>query len=434
MLFLTYLMLPIFTLFISSCQTSSQPKLKSCRDCHKEVLQADLKIREHDISCSVCHEGTEEATDINKAHKGLIKTPVADKVFFVCSECHKKETKEITNSQHYTYQKKVRFLLSKFGMNLPISSLPELISFLEKENFVDKKAKFVLDFLGKRCFTCHIFYEGDDYELTRRGKGCLACHRAHTYQKPRDEECLSCHYSIRIGMDYLGKTPHNWFEDYRSPFVEGKLPPRPYGIEYYSLKPDVHASLGLSCTDCHGKDEIMFGKKRANCLLCHKEILADGHIFHQGRVLEKVSCAVCHASFINQDEYKYCELVRDRKTAERFSEVFVQEASEIENYFLSLWKGGNPTQAMKDGLTGKIKDGLWLCFLENRTFERIKLGKDKNGKVCVVRRERIRLSFDNTTLFVDLSLCKFPHTIGKKANLFRSLEVIRDEVSKNFAK
>ncbi len=419
----------LICLFLSSCQSLSNSKIKSCRDCHGEILKINLKVKEHDLSCILCHGGKEKASTKDSAHKDLVKAPSSDKVFSVCSECHLQEVKGMAKSLHYTYQKKVNFLLSRFSLDLKVSSLSELVPMLESSS-LDEKSKLVLDFLGKRCFTCHIFYEGEDYEFTHRGKGCLACHRVHAYGKPKEKECLSCHYSIRIGMDYLGKTPQNWFVDYRSPFIEGKLPPRPYGIEYYDLKTDVHASYGLTCTSCHGKEEIMFSSKRASCLDCHKKVLQDRRLFHKRSFLPKVSCAVCHASFINQDEYKACELVKNEEEAEKFSEVFIQESSDIERYFLSLWEGKKPRQAMKDGLTGMLKEGLWLCFLENRTFERINLGKDKDGKLCVLRKERIKITFDNAMFFADLSVCKFPHTISRRANLFQSLKVIKDELSK----
>jgi hypothetical protein len=401
MLFLALLI----ALFLSSCQSMPNLKVKSCQDCHGEILKTELKVKEHNLSCILCHGGKDQANTKDSAHEDLVKSPSPDRVFSVCGKCHWQEAKGIAKSRHYTYQKKVNFLLARFGLGLKASSLSDLFSLSENKS-LDGKSKLVLDFLGKRCFTCHIFYEGEDYELTHRGKGCLACHRVHTYEKPRNEECLSCHYSIRVGMDYLGKAPHNWFVDYRSPFVEGKLPPRPYGIEYYDLKADVHASYGFSCTNCHGKEEIMFSMKRASCL----------------------------ASFINQDEYKACELVRNDEDAEKFSEVYVQESFDIERYFLSLWERKKPLPAMRDGLTGRLKDGLWLCFLENRTFERINLGKDKDGRLCIIRKERVKITFDNERVFADLSLCKFPHTISKKADPFRSLEVIKNELSKGCRK
>jgi len=425
MLFLALLI----ALFLSSCQSLPNSKVKSCQDCHGEILKTELKVKEHNLSCILCHGGKEQAITKDSAHKNLVKSPSPDRVFSVCGKCHWQEAKGIAKSLHYTHQKKVNFLLARFGLGLKASSLSDLFP-LSENNSLDEKSKLVLDFLGKRCFTCHIFYEGEDYELTHRGKGCLACHRVHTYEKPRNKECLSCHYSIRVGMDYLGKAPHNWFVDYRSPFIEGKLPPRPYGIEYYDLKADVHASHGFSCTNCHGKEEIMYSMKRASCLDCHKKVLEDRLIFHKKSLLQKVSCAVCHASFINQDEYKACELVRNDEDAEKFSEVYVQESSDIERYFLSLWERKKPLSAMRDGLIGRLKDGLWLCFLENRTFERVNLGKDKDGKLCIMRKEKVKITFDNETVFADLSVCKFPHTIRERANPFRSLEVIKNELSK----
>ncbi len=411
----------LLLIFLSSC--SLKEKNFSCLDCHKGYQSFQGP---HQIACILCHEGREKVKSKELAHQGLRRSPPADRVFTLCASCHEEEFRALQRTPHYNYVEEVTSLLSAFRLKLKAANLPQLIT-LSKSNLSEREAK-ILDFLGKRCFTCHIFTSGENYPATRRGEGCLSCHRAHIYTKPSQRDCLSCHYSIRIGIDFLGQTPHNWFLDYRSPFLDGRLPERLYGLEYHPLQADVHAKAGLTCLNCHDRKEIMLGQRRASCLICHGGLLQkkEALLFHSPKVLKKVSCAVCHAQYLNQDELKICELitVKDLEKLEEFAELSVQESAEVERFFEAWERSEQVSPVMTDHLINAEKEGLWLCYLENRTFERLNLARGKGGKICLLRKEKIKLKLGQEVLIADLSQCKFPHTIGR-GDFFRSYRILK---------
>jgi len=186
------------------------------------------------------------------------------------------------------------------------------------------------------------------------------------------------------------------------------------------LKEDVHKERGMKCLRCHPKEEIMEGKRGISCKSCHKRFKSKG--FHEEKVLSKVRCEVCHAGFLNQDELKVCYLEMAPDLAE-WLDLSTQESSEIEEIFKAYERGEKVRVVLKDKFSGKEKEGLWLCTLGNRTFQILQLGLDKKKRICIKRREKIRLIYGKLTLEGKMEACKVPHTTGR-ADLNRSLEIL----------
>jgi len=404
------LLILILIFWLSGCVNQSQPK--SCKDCHPQVF---FDRFHQQLSCIQCHQGREKATSKKEAHKDLLKNPPADLVYQVCIKCHKFEVEGFKNSLHYTYRKMISHTFQAFGIPKNLS-VRELNAYRFEKPF--DPTSTLIDFLRRRCFLCHVDYEGEDYPKTRRAKGCLACHfryqekklTGHFILKPKMDNCLACHYSSYIGWDYLGYSPHNWYEDYRAPFIKGKTPERPYGIEAYQLLRSVHYEKGMVCTDCHKKEEVMFQRQKIKCLDCHQKLSKP---IHTRENLLKYRCEVCHVNFVNLDGELYCRLELN-PLLEDWEGLAVQESSEVERFFSLLIKSPNlPKPLMKDKLNGELKEGLWLCGLGERTFEKIVLGRDLYGKICVLRKKRITIEYEDWELEGTLRKCVSPHSIGK---------------------
>lgn len=407
-------------LIVSCSKIGDSYKQYSCLDCHRGLISK--KSVHAELSCHLCHGGKEPARSKTDAHKNLSTNPDFLRVESVCMQCHNYETEKFKNSLHYTYRRELRTILSGFNLKFPTITMIELV---QTEQDASTREGLIFDFLKRRCLSCHIYSMGENYSKTRRSLSCLSCHPPHSYSKPNDETCLSCHYSIRIGWDYYGFFPHNWFWDYRSPFINGKLPDRPYGIEAYKLEEDIHRKRGLTCSDCHTKEEIMFGKKGKTCKSCHQDL--KNQLFHRNEVLKRIRCEVCHARYIAQDEVKICYLSYDIDLDE-WEGLVVQESSEVEEKLTALLHGNQVEISMRDKFSGKELPGIWLCTLANRTFNKINIGKDRDGILCLVRREKIELKAENlkvnSTVIGIFETCKVPHTIGR-GDLNRSLRLLK---------
>ncbi len=402
---------------IAGCTPISKgTKEFTCESCHGE---APLKLSHSQLSCKDCHAGSSPAKNKELAHKNLKKDLSPEEVEILCNRCHSKEVMAFQKSYHYTYAGELKGILRGFSLNLKIENIKSLLPL--EGSFETKEGLFV-DFLKRRCLTCHIYSKGEKYSRTHRAKGCFSCHSPHKLGRPGDHECLSCHYGTKIGWDYYGYSPHPWFVDYRSPFIQGKNPERPYGIEAYRLREDIHKSKGLACVDCHSKQEIMYGEKKISCLSCHKNFKEKN--FHQKKILQQVRCEVCHASFISMDDVKVCYL-EINPNLEEWIDLSIQESSEIEEIIGKFMEGKRVSIKMKDKFTDKEKEGLWLCTLGNRTFDKIFLGKDKEGRLCLLRKEKLTLIHENIEITGIFETCKTSHSIGK-GDINRAFSVLKE--------
>ncbi|MFN3504957.1 MAG: hypothetical protein ACK4Y7_01930 [Caldimicrobium sp.] len=402
-------------LFLCSCISNQiSPKEYTCIDCH-----ATQNFKHSQLSCVHCHSGKDKAKSKEDAHIGLKANLSFSEIEGICSKCHQSSISEFKKTLHYTYQKELTRILRGFKVKFSINNMEDF----EKLSFEpNSKEGIVVDFLKRRCLTCHIFSKGEEYAEIKRALYCFSCHRPHKLQRPSDKECLSCHYSTRIGWDYYGYYPHNWFRDYRSPLTEGKHPERPYGIEAYLLKEDIHKEKNFNCVDCHSKEEVMEGKKVLSCRTCHNTF--KNKLFHQRKILNKVDCAVCHANFLAEDPLKICYL-EFQPNLEAWVDLAVQESKEIEEKIEAFLLRKPLSYIMRDKFSGEEKKGLWLCTLSERNFVHLRLGKNIEGKLCLERSEKIILSFQDFELTGTFKTCKVPHSIGK-GDIIRAMKVLKE--------
>lgn len=393
-----------------------------------DILRLDMSketcLSCHNIYFKDLHGNFFTCTD---CHPNLANAPSSDRVYQVCMKCHYKEVQGFYRGSHYTYKNMITKTFKNFGVDvdLTLQDLKSIKQINTKNLKVNKKSDInihlISDFLRSRCLSCHVEYEGENYPKTKRAKGCLACHfhniqgktkekKFFAIKKPEDEKCLSCHYSLYIGWDYYGYFPHNWYVDYRSPFINGTTPERVYGIEFYTLRPSIHKERGLKCINCHKKEEVMFNKKRRSCKDCHKNLSKK---FHNQSLLRSIRCEVCHANFVIREKILECYLDFN-PSLEDWIDLMVQESWEIEEYFRNRLRGVAIPAKMKDKVSLELREGLWLCKNGGRSFEITEYGRDEEGKICILRKRDMILKFKEDVIVKGtFERCVVPHSIGK---------------------
>ncbi len=437
-LFLLLFSLVSLVLVFSCKRSSSQISSKTyrCLDCHK--IKLDDK---HSFSCTVCHQGKEPAPSATVAHKNLLARPAAPAFMEkTCGSCHPEKTRALKKAPHFTLEKEINLVLKAFGLSTVSSPLA-----LKEPEQIQNLEDLVHDLLRRRCLRCHLYYEGDSYAETRRGLGCAACHlpygngglESHTFlSSPPDRNCLHCHYGNRVGFDYYGMFEHDYPYQFRSPLLEGELPPRPWGVEFHEMQPDVHLEAGMPCLACHTGSELMEGQKGPQCTDCHRNLPGK---FHAPQVLQKAQCSTCHATWSFQDQGTYL-LLHYEPDWEEWAEFYAQGSSEVEEIISNYFREGKAKALMKDKFSGRLKAGIWFLGFKKRRFAEIPLGRDDKGRLSVMRPLLdLHLSLvtpEEEVLFDNISPSKIkkdpkarylpysPHTIGQ-ADYFRTQKVLK---------
>ncbi|MCP4341188.1 MAG: hypothetical protein GY799_20475, partial [Desulfobulbaceae bacterium] len=392
--------------------------LSKCLGCH--TIQTD---NNHQQSCISCHKVDNQAKDKDRAHIGYVHFPAhPDHLAESCGSCHAEIVELITDSLHFTLNNSTNVFRKAFGAE------KDLTSFLEtpKKNFPETKLELADDLLRRRCFRCHPYSAGDAYPSVSHGTGCAACHMvfnegqpdSHSFQKPGDAQCLSCHYGNYVGFDYYGRFEHDFNVEYRTPYTTKNDHFRPYGVEYHQLKPDVHQLRGMLCIDCHSGAELMHTTgDKPSCKKCHsrKELQRaipaqvenqqglyilhgrDGkdhpiplmqHPAHieQKEQKAKVTCQACHAQWTFNDFGKHF-LRSDTDDFDTWANLSIQGNLEIETIieYNNVFENEELPAQMTDKITGVPEIGLWHKGLTMRRWENIMLGRDDEGKITTIR-------------------------------------------------
>ncbi|MGB3210562.1 MAG: hypothetical protein WBB19_07665 [Desulforhopalus sp.] len=405
------------SIILSGCTGDNQTAvtLLECTDCHS--IETDTN---HQQSCISCHKGNNQASDPKSAHEGYLRFPAhPDHFTEACGSCHQDITDRINDSLHFTLKNSTNLFRKAFGAEIGLTSFLET----PQKSLPQTELELADDLLRRRCFRCHPYDPGDNYPSVFHGTGCAACHMsfsegkadAHSFTKPGDAQCLSCHYGNYVGFDYYGRFEHDHNAEYRTPYTTKNDHFRPYGVEYHQLKPDIHQTRGMLCIDCHSGRELMgTGGEKPSCRKCHshKELQVslpalvkdrkgtyilhgrDGkehiiplmqHPAHEGQ-RESITCQVCHAQWTFNDFGKHF-LRSDTDDFDAWSNLSVQGSFEIETIIennVDFDKTELPPQ-MTDKLTGDLEKGLWYKGLTMRRWETIMLGRDDNGAITTIR-------------------------------------------------
>ena len=407
----------LLILILTGCREESrQPaQLQQCINCH--ALKLDVN---HQLSCTTCHQGNNEAKDKDAAHLQLIARPAHPDVLKKnCGVCHAEIVADTGFSEHFTLKNSTNNFREVFGATKPLDN------FLEVQNKIAPETPLDLadDLLRRRCFQCHPYSSGDNYPAIKHGVGCSACHlpfyegklTSHKFQKPQDQQCLSCHYGNYVGFDYYGRFEHDYNFEYRTPFTTKNDHFRPYGVEYHQLTPDIHQQKGLGCVDCHTGPELM-GQSSAkpSCEGCHSPALLeislppqvenrhDAFLLHgsDGRehplplmqnsahfnMKEKISCMACHAQWTFNDFGKHY-LRSDSDDVEPWTLLATQGSHEVEAIVErnSDFHTDDLPIEMTDKITGRPFPGLWFKGFNMRRWEKPILGRDKDGTITPMR-------------------------------------------------
>ena len=285
-------------------------RVDMCLFCHtKEKLDPahDAQV----IGCTPCHRGDPLAIEKDKAHEGIVLNPgdlrVVNRTCGV-EGCHPSDVKKVTNSLMATNRGILGTLLYYWG-----ESDSQNTDLTVKDLIDSGETSLALDYYRKLCGTCHLWKQKNDMPgapafFNEKGGGCSACHFAMPRGHERssvtqsddsliddedeekekihplitstvsDDNCIRCHNrSGRIGLAYVGVFES---EGYGTPYEKGKLSSQkmPGDRFYLKLADDIHHRRGMSCIDCHTRDEIM----------------GDGTSYAHYEEQLEISCEVCH--------------------------------------------------------------------------------------------------------------------------------------------
>ena len=363
---------------------------RGCLKCH--VVTIDDA---HDIGCITCHQGHPGAVTVERAHDGLVSRPASPgNMKKYCGGCHASRVNHAAGSSHFTLEHETGAVWQAF---FPSASRPAPAD-LRREEYPWSLQGLVADMLRRRCLLCHVYYAGDDYSGTRRGTGCAACHLDtaagsmpldHRFSaRVDDRRCLACHYGNFVGWDFYGRFEKDYPADFRAPLSKGRHIPRPYGVEWLDMTPDVHRAGGMSCTSCHAPGPCGARDEALACTSCHDaQDLDGGEGVHAPGVLMRVSCTVCHAVWAPVDAGR--SLMRqDMPDYEEWLRLSVQGSSEVEELCrqqgLAPFDRWSPAY-MLDKIAGNPGPGIWFQGFVARRFWPVVIAETTDGRLVNAR-------------------------------------------------
>ncbi|MDD2465939.1 MAG: hypothetical protein PHI97_18220 [Desulfobulbus sp.] len=426
-----------------------------CLSCHPTV-QPDSA---HRFACTVCHAGDATAAEKDTAHQSLIAQPGHPHFMQqTCGKCHLEVVKSAQHSLHFTLKNEVNTVRRHFGASQDLETAEAIV--------VEEPPQTALaladDMLRRRCLRCHTYTTGDAYTAVTHGAGCASCHlpwkegrmESHSFQAPKDRQCLSCHYGNHVGWDYYGRYEHDFNWEYRTPYTTKTAnfyPSRPYGVEYHDLVPDIHQQRGLGCIDCHQRSGHEGQEEKLACRTCHGwktgqksprdnlqvvkgQLVLNGssdgrqytvpllrHPAHQ-KYGKQVDCQVCHAQWSFNDAPTHL-LRTEEVDYDMWQWLAVQGSSEMERLLEhNAYDSDELPLTMRDGLSGESRSGVWLKGFGQRRWEQMLIDRDQDGIIKVFRPILdLRLSMvdeDGNALFDNIigkasgKLPYTPHTTG----------------------
>ncbi len=370
-----------------------QFKTRGCTACHWVRID-----KAHNIGCTACHMGDAASHSMESAHQGLVRHPASpENMKRFCGKCHEERVKRAAESDHFTLRDEIGYVWKAFfpkgqgGASIPA---PQEI---RKEKYPWSLQGLVGDMLRKRCLRCHVWYQGDGHEGTRRGTGCAACHLNlesspfdHIFRQAVDDsQCLSCHYGNFTGWDYYGRFEKDYPSGFRAPLEKGRHIKRTYGVEWLDMTSDVHLQKGMTCSDCHvkGPCESANATETVTCVSCHELSVLSSRPGHTVEAASSVSCTVCHAVWAPV-EIGRSLMRQDRPDYEEWLRLSVQNSLEVEKLCQTQsalkFEAWQPA-VMEDKIDHSIEPGMWFEGFVARRFWPVMAGITSDGRMVNVR-------------------------------------------------
>ena len=287
-----------FLILCSAC-TTDEPEpvaFNACLVCHEERQEgfsAGHAFAADD--CTICHGGDSSATVDYLAHEGLVAFPGnLDNAAATCGACHAERVASVTDSLMHTGRGMVH------TTRLVIDGDPGPEHTRNLQSLGDTVADSML---RKVCASCHLGQPRTLHAIDitmSRGGGCLACHIAEHPEDAHpaltrnvsDARCFGCHSrSGRISLSYTGLAE---VEESGLQLADGR--------KVAQLEPDIHYAAGMSCTACHGADDVMESAGHAlhqrdavsaECTDCHEP-------HHDDTDHARLECSACHSQWAPQ--------------------------------------------------------------------------------------------------------------------------------------
>lgn len=305
------------------CMHLSAIAAEKCLTCHEGIEPIGKGPVMSSLPCTACHRGDGNAADAAAAHKDMYANPSDLRVIQqTCGGCHIEEVRNAFTGMHATsagvisgtrYDAGAQDRHSKYA-NYAVTALktgrPGTVeAFAQVPSYEPGKRQGAGntpadDYLRNQCLRCHIWSDGHQRDGDWRASGCAACHMVYsdagTYEggdkairkdqkdRPRihqmtskvpEYQCIHCHNrGARTGVSFIGTMES---DGYGTPWKpdggkQGKL----HGKHYNHLQGDVHYERGMTCIDCHTKNEMH----------------GDGYLYEKKHYAVEVRCVSCHGT------------------------------------------------------------------------------------------------------------------------------------------
>ena len=297
---------------------------KGCLSCHDGIERIAETPVMGNLTCTDCHRGNAaQNSDKATAHKGMYANPSDLRVVdSTCGTCHAKDVKNSKSSLHATMAGMISSTRYAFGaqsrksvygayaIESSLTDRPGSVAKLTQIPRYDPKQPDSAtnsagdDYLRNQCLRCHLWSGGAQATGDYRGSGCVACHVVYSdkglYEggdkaidkskagrpkmhritsKVPEYQCAHCHNrGGRTGVSYIGTMES---DNYGTPYdAAGAKQGNLHGKQYNHLTKDVHFEKGMSCIDCHTKQDMH----------------GDGRIYEKKENAVEVRCETCHGT------------------------------------------------------------------------------------------------------------------------------------------
>lgn len=314
------LLLIVGVLLLPSVTLANDGKCLTCHEGIEKISEVDGMSH---LTCVDCHKGDATAETADAAHKGIYANPSDFRVIEeTCGTCHPEEVENNIKSLHSTSAGIISGTRYDFGAqgrdaiyaNYAVKddnpAGKHAVSELKEIPYYDPSKPEGTnnspgdDYLRNQCLRCHLWSDGHQRDGDYRGSGCSACHVLYSdaglyegndkaidkTQKDRpmfhrittkipETQCIHCHNrGGRTGVSFIGTMES---DAYGTPWTEkggkqGKL----HGKNYNHLQADVHYDKGMTCIDCHTKQDLH----------------GDGNIYTKKWQAVEIECEDCHGT------------------------------------------------------------------------------------------------------------------------------------------